>query len=540
MEGEIKMAMIKCEMCGSTDIIKQDGVFVCQSCGIKYSPEEAKKMMVEVAGTVAVKGSVKVENAVSAESLLKRAFMTLEEAIEDEDAFGKANELFDKVLDINPECAEAYLGKLLLSYGLSREADLARLEESFDSSKDYQKIMKFGSPELCARIKKINDDIIEAIIRRNAEFKKTIMPYAVKAARNPIACGKGGHIVALRCDGTVVATGDNAQGQCNVSDWRDIIAIATGENHTVGLKSDGTVVAVGDNEKGQCNVSGWKDIVALDAGKAITVGLKSDGTIAISQSHNSYASDELAKALNWKDIVAIAVGLHSDTIVGLKSDGTVVATERFRNEEFLYWGNEIVAISGDMGLRANGTVTQYSHGGNKRIDADIESWKNIVAISSSSLVSVGLKDDGTVVAKFRLPYDDEVIDWKNIVAIAGWCRTIVGLGSDGTVFTTSKHYREEVSHWKDIMPVSTAKTFEEDRQQKIEIIRANHSKIAEHQKEEERLAEEKRKEEKRKEEERKEMEKSTRRSQGVCQYCGGAFKGLFSKKCSVCGRPKDY
>ena len=33
------MAMIKCEMCGITDIIKQDGVFVCQSCGIKYSPE---------------------------------------------------------------------------------------------------------------------------------------------------------------------------------------------------------------------------------------------------------------------------------------------------------------------------------------------------------------------------------------------------------------------------------------------------------------------------------------------------------------------
>lgn len=523
------MAMIKCEMCGSTDIVKQDGVFVCQSCGIKYSLEEAKKMMVEVAGTVAVKGSVKVENAVSVESLLKRAFMTMEDG-----ELKKANEFFDGVLDISPECAEAYLGKLLLEYGLSKESDLTEIKVPFDSEKNYQKIMKYGSPELCARIKKINDDIIEAISRRNAEFKKTIMPYAVKAARKPIACGKGGHIVALRCDGTVVATGDNTQGQCNVSDWRDIIAIATGENHTVGLKSDGTVVAVGDNEKGQCNVSGWKDIVALDAGKAITVGLKSDGTIVISQSHNSYASDELAKALNWKDIVAIAVGLHSDTIVGLKSDGTVVATERFRNEEFLYWGNEIVAISGDMGLRANGTVTQYSYGGNKRIDADIESWKNIVAISSSSFVSVGLKDDGTVVAKFRLPYDDEVIDWKNIVAIAGWCRTIVGLRSDGTVFTTSKHYREEVSHWKDIMPVSTAKTFEEDRQQKIEIISANHSKIVARQ-EEERLAEEKRKEE-----ERKEMEKSTRRSQGVCQYCGGAFKGLFSKKCSVCGRPKDY
>ena len=34
-------------MCGSTDLMKQDGVFVCQSCGTKYSVEEAKKMMVE-------------------------------------------------------------------------------------------------------------------------------------------------------------------------------------------------------------------------------------------------------------------------------------------------------------------------------------------------------------------------------------------------------------------------------------------------------------------------------------------------------------
>ena len=39
---------------------------------------------------------------------------------------------------------------------------------------------------------------------------------------------------------------------------RDTISI--GYNHIVALKSDGTVVAVGDNEDGQCNVSGWTDI----------------------------------------------------------------------------------------------------------------------------------------------------------------------------------------------------------------------------------------------------------------------------------------
>lgn len=34
--------------------------------------------------------------------------------------------------------------------------------------------------------------------------------------------------------------------------------------------------------------------------------------------------------------------------------------------------------------------------------------------------------------------------------------------------------------------------------------------------------------------------KAGRRQQGVCQYCGGTFSGLFTKKCSNCGRVKDY
>lgn len=56
------MKQLTCEMCGSTDLLKQDGVFVCQSCGTKYSVEEAKKMM--EAGTIDVSGStVKVDTS---------------------------------------------------------------------------------------------------------------------------------------------------------------------------------------------------------------------------------------------------------------------------------------------------------------------------------------------------------------------------------------------------------------------------------------------------------------------------------------------
>ena len=45
------MKKLVCEMCGSNDLLKQDGVFVCQGCGCKYSVEEARKMMMEDGGT---------------------------------------------------------------------------------------------------------------------------------------------------------------------------------------------------------------------------------------------------------------------------------------------------------------------------------------------------------------------------------------------------------------------------------------------------------------------------------------------------------
>ena len=60
----------------------------------------------------------------------------------------------------------------------------------------------------------------------------------------------GSHTVGLKSNGTVVATGNNNYGRyygrCEVSSWKNVVAIAAGGYHTVGLKSDGTVVATGD------------------------------------------------------------------------------------------------------------------------------------------------------------------------------------------------------------------------------------------------------------------------------------------------------
>jgi tetratricopeptide (TPR) repeat protein len=89
-------------MCGGTDVIKQDGVFVCQSCGVKYSPEEAKKMMVEV--TVKHSGTVEVSGAATAESIMQYA-----ESLLDSDS-KKAVEEYEKALGISPTDWRAWYG----------------------------------------------------------------------------------------------------------------------------------------------------------------------------------------------------------------------------------------------------------------------------------------------------------------------------------------------------------------------------------------------------------------------------------------------
>lgn len=95
------MKQLTCEMCGGTDLIKQDGVFVCQSCGCKYSVEEAKKMMIE--GNVDVSGStVKIDNSAEIEYLNDKLNRSVE--IKDYDSMLRIS---DELLRINKDNPDA-------------------------------------------------------------------------------------------------------------------------------------------------------------------------------------------------------------------------------------------------------------------------------------------------------------------------------------------------------------------------------------------------------------------------------------------------
>lgn len=69
-----------------------------------------------------------------------------------------------------------------------------------------------------------------------------------------IGLDAGCYFTAVRKqDGTALVTGMGS-ARNNVLQWRDLEQIAAGYYHMVGLKTDGTLVAVGDNAAGQCEV----------------------------------------------------------------------------------------------------------------------------------------------------------------------------------------------------------------------------------------------------------------------------------------------
>ena len=90
------MKRLICEMCGSTDLLKEEGVFVCQTCGCKYSVEEAKKMMIE--GVVEVSGTVKVDNSDNVEKLIVNA-----DRAYDDSRYKEAEKIYSSVLEIDTE-----------------------------------------------------------------------------------------------------------------------------------------------------------------------------------------------------------------------------------------------------------------------------------------------------------------------------------------------------------------------------------------------------------------------------------------------------
>lgn len=111
---------------------------------------------------VVVKETAMTGSDMNASPLLRRVFLFLEDG-----DWQSADEYCERVLDIDPENALGYLGKLMAELHVRKQEQLNHCEKPFDGSNNYQKVLRFGDDEL----KTVVQGYIEHINERNEKAR---------------------------------------------------------------------------------------------------------------------------------------------------------------------------------------------------------------------------------------------------------------------------------------------------------------------------------------------------------------------------------
>ena len=349
------------------------------------------------------------------------------------------------------------------------------------------------------------------------------------------------HTVAIKADGTAVAAGekdDYKPGAINVGGWKNLKKIYTSHYATLGVTYDGMVLMEGHYQSYEA-AKNWRNIVKLDFGKTpLIAGLKSDGRAICSGTYFDYSA-----VPEWTDLVDIACTL--DNVFGLKKDGTVVSALKSFPETANWTDIVQIACGGEhiIGLKKDGTVV--AEGNNNDGQCNVEDWKNVIAVYTTtsekdtiySRRSYAITADGKFLSTdiYAKSDRDDIIDmtvwhldvalihadgtvsfargshydnfnpaeWYDIVRVCMGHMSIVGLRRDGSCVWAynSKYYTAgncDIGSWKILPPPKGA--FKDEYFDEF----------------------------------------ADWKNRGLCRYCGGSFKGLFTKKCTACGREKDY
>ena len=445
-------------------------------------------------------------NVPGVESLCKRACLFLEDG-----DFKQAQDYFDKVLDINPEYAPAYVGLLCAKLGCRSEADLEKNKNALEGHANYQKALRFADTGLKAKLTLQNQAILDRIEKEylaaraeaEARTERERLAAETRAERERLAAEARAEQVRLASEARA------EQGR--------LAAEALAEQRRKWDAED-AAYRVAKAKKRRIFLS----ILAVVAATALLMTMvvipsirfkngerllsKGDyaGALAVFEALGDYrnASENILKVHYTQGEVWFAQGSYTDAVisfgfaipykdsaeqvkylmtqivrpnanvisagtahtVGIKTDGTVVVTGRYESySAFDHWENIVEVSAGPshtVGLRADGTVLAVGESSAGR--CDVNSWQDIISVSAGFAHTAGLKADGTVVAagnNLQGQCNTEYI-WQNIIAISAGANHTVGLQFDGTVAAVGENLdgRCNVDSWENITAISAGST----------------------------------------------------------------------------------
>ena len=437
----------------------------------------------------------------SAAPLLKRAFMYLEDG-----DWKSADEYCERVLDLDPENAEAYVGKLMAELHVKMRDALKDCSEPFDGNGNYGKAMRFGDGALKAEL----SGYIQHIHERNEIARKDAILARGKAAQakdtvndlniaiNTFKAIPGWHDADERMQkchdrifdikleqGKAAQAIDTAKGLNEaitlfkeISGWKDADERAKMCRNSIKdldyrngmqLQEKDTVQWLTRAMKIFQALAGWKDSAErAEACQRRIEEIKEAERIAAEQAKKKR---KLTAILAIGAISAVAVVLCLWQFMIMPAQNKKLA------EEALAAGNLPQAVvlyekAGENGkveelylelakeALAAGNLPQaadlYGKGGEAEKAADL--YRQLSGrIAAGSNHTVGLKADGTVVAVGWNIYGQcNVSDWTNIAAVAAGNEHTVGLKADGTAVAVGDNDdgQCDVSGWTDIVAVA--------------------------------------------------------------------------------------
>ena len=501
----------------------------------------------------AVKETVVVQQGISSvniANLLKRGFLCLSEK-----KWAEADKFFERVLDEDVDCAEANIGKLMVSLQISNKFSKKELESAFiknyfwykehedeisryiasDVNKELTNLI-ISFPEIEQRLK-ASDSLVPGLIK-----KKVKMPIKIN-----------GEITLLICDKEYydesVVVGSDENGGLSIEgfgfdfesddDKATVIELPEGISRIAYnfLDIDGDCklilpasLTLLEKQSENCEYEfKGSSLYYIDDGiyyskdKSILVFCHTDkesfevpeGVKKISAGAFSYC-----ESLTSITIPESVTSIGDFAFEGCESLASITIPESVTSIDFAFCDcksltsitiPESVTSIGDHAFSGCKSLTSIA------IPESVTSIGDHAFSGCESLTSIAIPESVTSIGK------------------SAFCKSLSEIITSNSI--VNKYLSESSYRHNNIMiytesQLADKKRMEEEHRRQEEEHRRQEE---ERRRQEERLR--RQQEEHRRQEEAK---KALYRSQGVCQYCGGTFKGLFSKSCSSCGKKKDY
>ena len=161
-----------------------------------------------------------IDEGPTIESIVDRGFMSLEDG-----AYDEAKKHFDCVLNVHPQCADAYLGLFMAEIKARNKSQAGKIFADGDltGNRFYQRAKQFADTSLKVELESWEKQRNNRLIREAEEREEA------RKAKEAAEEARQTRILELR---TIRSKYDQCRFVISAGDW-----------HTVGLKADGTVVA---------------------------------------------------------------------------------------------------------------------------------------------------------------------------------------------------------------------------------------------------------------------------------------------------------